>query len=55
MPYVTYCVEAWGNVYKTSIGPLIKLQKRAIIIVNNAGYRDSTNQFVFLSPAPSNP
>lgn len=33
MPYMTYCVEAWGNVYRTSIGPLIKLQKRAIIII----------------------
>lgn len=50
MPYMTYCVQAWGNVYQTSTGPLIKLQKRAIIIIkSNAGYRDSMNQLFFES------
>lgn len=34
MPYMTYCVEVWGNVYKTKLDPIIKLQKRAMKIIN---------------------
>ena len=29
-PYFTYCIEVWGNTYKSYLEPLVKLQKRAI-------------------------
>lgn len=43
LPYFSYCSEVWGNNYKTRIDSLITLQKRAIRIINKAGYRDHTN------------
>lgn len=43
MTDMSYCVEVWGNVYKTNIDSIIKLQKRAIRIINEAGFRESTN------------
>ena len=43
LPYLNYCSEVWGNTYKSSLHSLILLQKRAIRIINNAGYRDHTN------------
>ena len=43
VPYMSYCVEVWGNVYKTNIDPIIKLQKKAIRIINKASYLESTN------------
>ena len=43
VPYMSYCVEVWGNVYKTNIDPIIKLQKRAIRIINKVSYLESTN------------
>uniref|UniRef100_A0A672GUJ2 Reverse transcriptase domain-containing protein n=1 Tax=Salarias fasciatus TaxID=181472 RepID=A0A672GUJ2_SALFA len=43
IPYLTYCVEVWGNACKTYIEPLFLLQKRAIRVVNGSGYRDHTN------------
>ncbi len=49
MPYMTYCAEIWGNAYKTNLDPIIKLQKRAIRIINEVGYRDSTNQLFIRS------
>ena len=49
MPYMTYCAEIWGNVYKTNLDPIIKLQKRAIRIINEVGYHDSTNQLFIRS------
>lgn len=49
MPYMTYCAEIWGNTYKTNLDPIIKLQKRAIRIINGVGYRDSTNQLFIRS------
>lgn len=29
MSYLSYCVEVWGNCYKTNLLPLIALQKKA--------------------------
>ena len=29
-PYFTYCIEVWGNTYKSYLEPLVKLQKHAI-------------------------
>ena len=43
LPYLNYCIEVWGNTYKTNIQSLCTLQKRAIRIINNVGYRDHTN------------
>lgn len=40
---MSYCVEVWGNVDKTNIDPIIKLQKRAIRIIYKASYRETTN------------
>lgn len=44
LPYMSYCVEVWGNAYKTNMDPINKLQKKAIRIINKVGYRESTNQ-----------
>ena len=41
---MSYCVEVWGNTYRTYIDPIIKLQKRAIRIINKVSYRDTTNK-----------
>ena len=43
LPYLNYCVEIWGNTYKTNLKPLCILQKKAIRIANKAGYLDHTN------------
>ena len=37
-PYLTYCVEAWGNTPDTHIDPLIKLQKKVIRIITFSPY-----------------
>ena len=42
-PYLTYCVEVWGNTYKTNLQPIIILQKKAIRIIHNVGYYEHTN------------
>ena len=42
LPYLTYCIDIWGNTYKSRIRDLILLQKRAVRIIDNAGYRDHT-------------
>ena len=43
LPYIIYCVEVWGNTYKTNTDPIFILQKKAIRIVTNADYREPTN------------
>ena len=43
LPYLTYCVEVWGNTYKTIINPIYILQKKAIRIVNLSDYYAPTN------------
>ena len=43
LPYLNYCSEVWGNTYKSTLNSLIILQKKAIRIINKAGYRDNTN------------
>lgn len=44
VPYMTYCVEIWGNTYKTIIKPIVILQKRAIRIINKTDYHHQTNK-----------
>lgn len=38
-----YCVEIWGNTYKTNTNPVCLLQKKAAPIVNQSDYLDPTN------------
>ena len=42
LPHLSYCAEIWGNTYKTTLDPIEKIQKKAIRIVNDAGYLDHT-------------
>ena len=48
LPYLNYCLEIWGNTYKSNLQPLIILQKRAIRIVNNVGFQEHTNSLFLL-------
>ena len=43
LPYLNYCVEVWGNTYKTIIKPIVTIQKKAIRIINKADYLAATN------------
>lgn len=43
LPHISYCLEVWGNTYKTNIYPVFLLQKKVIRIVSKAGYLDPTN------------
>lgn len=49
LPYLSYCVEIWGNTYKTNLQPLCTLQKKAIRIINNTGHLEHTNLLFFKS------
>lgn len=40
---LNYCVDIWGNTYKSTLLPLFTLQKRAIRIVHNVRVRDHIN------------
>ena len=42
VPYLTYCVEVWGNTYKSNLNPLLIKQKRIIRIVCKANFLDHT-------------
>ena len=41
-PYLSYCVEFWGNTNTAYINPLIKLQKHAVRIITGANQLCST-------------
>ena len=41
-PYFTYCITVWGNTSSYILDPLVKLQKRAIRLVDGAGKYDHT-------------
>ena len=47
--YLQYCVEVWGNNYKTSLKAITILQKRAIRIINNVGFQEHTNSLFLQS------
>ena len=47
LPYLSYCVEVWGNTYKTNISPLFLKQKRVICIVCHAKFLDHTSELFF--------
>ena len=41
-PYLSYCLEMWGNAYKVNLNPIITLQKKALRIVHKAQYLEHT-------------
>ena len=42
LSHITYCVEVWGNNYKTSLMSLYLLQKKAICVVCKSNFLDHT-------------
>jgi len=42
LPYLNYCAAVWGSNYPTRIDKLVKLQKRAIIIIDKKPYLHHT-------------
>lgn len=42
LPHLIYCCEIWGNTCNTYLSKIILLQKKAIRIISELGYRDST-------------
>ena len=42
-PYIQYCNVVWGAATKTTLKPLVILQKKIIRMVSGAGYLDHTN------------
>lgn len=47
LPHLNYRVEAWGNTYKSNSQSLCVLQKRAVRIERNVGYRGAHKHTVF--------
>ena len=43
LPYLTYCVEIWGNTYKSNLISIEKLQKRAIRIISGVSFLEHTS------------
>ena len=43
-PYIVYCNVIWGNAPNSHLWQIFKLQKRAIWIITNTKYRDSTKE-----------
>ena len=44
LPYINYCSEVWGIVYKRSTDYIIKLQNKAIRIISKADKYEHTNK-----------
>ena len=40
--HLRYCITTWGSAYKTTLMPLIKLQKQIVRIIGGCDYRDYT-------------
>ena len=45
-PHLTYCVEVWGNVYKSNLQPLYAKRKRVIRLVCKTGYLEHIAELV---------
>ena len=41
--YLDYCLEVWGNTYKSNTNKIVILQKKAIRLINHADFRAHTN------------
>ena len=48
-PHLSYGILAWGNANSAVLNNTIKLQKRAIRIINNAGYNSHTDPLFKIS------
>ena len=48
-PHLSYGILAWGNANSAVLNKTIKLQKRAIRIINNAGYNSHTDPLFKIS------
>ena len=52
--YLTYCVEVWGNAYKSNLNPLYLKQKCLIRLITKSVFLDHTaNLFQSLTILPS--
>lgn len=51
LPYLNYCVEVWGNTYKSTIRSLCILQKKAMRIINDVGFCEHINMLFLKSHA----
>ena len=50
LPYLSYCIEVWGNSFDIYMNPLYRLQKKAITFITHSVYNASTfNLFKQLS------
>ena len=47
LPYLTYCVEIWGNTYLTNLKSIIILQKRAVRIIGKTKINSHTNPLFY--------
>ena len=47
LPYINNGILAWGNANKSDLNRLLLIQKKAIRIVTNSGYRSHTNVLFF--------
>src|SRR5688572_3534385 len=43
--HITYGVTSWGMTYNTALLPIMRIQKRAIRVIGNMAYNDSTQIF----------
>jgi hypothetical protein len=41
-PYITYCVEVWGCIYKSNLQPIISMQKKVVKIISFSSYREKS-------------
>ena len=46
-PYFIYCNLVWGGTYSTHLDPLLKLQKKALRIINKKPFLHPTNELFF--------
>lgn len=43
LPYLYYCSMIWGNTYKSTLRPIVMLQKRVIRLIHKVGFLAHTN------------
>lgn len=47
-----YCVEVWVNTYKSTINPLVILQKQAVLNIYKVGFLDHSQNVFIQSKVP---
>ena len=43
VPFLSYCIIAWGNTYQTTLQPLFILQKKALRIITFSSYNEHSS------------